>query len=245
MHIATRRLCAALSVGSAIVAIAGGCGETANRATSTKMGGSSPRLGVAYEHTEGLGKPQPTSISTGGDGTTVVQHIHWTHWGSAEAMGTGEAVWVWPGTCNGCNGFSRARIVAFHLGTCEGRPSYNAVEWYFPEYDGAFSKTRFLELCPKEAEGWPRWTGVQSSSTPPLCPPARLVGGGAATEMTVEHISCMAASAFVGKLPPGSYKKERRFVVGSFRCGTQGSLAGPPTVQCAHGSESILFTANY
>jgi hypothetical protein len=239
-----RRTFATASLGCAISVVIGACGGAARGSLSAKRGATQPRLGMAYAHTEGFGQAHPVAISLGGDGTGVVLHIHWTHWGSPEATGTGEAVWVWPGTCDGCNGLSHARVVAFHLGACDGLPSYNALEWYFPEYGDTFSKTRFLDLCTGVSEGAPQWIGAPSS-LPPQCPAARLADDGVATEMSAEGISCKRASSFVDHLPRGPYKSARRFIVGSFRCGTQGAFSGPAVVQCERGYESITFTAVY
>jgi hypothetical protein len=40
-----------------------------------------------------------------------------------------------------------AQIVAFHLGSCRGRSSYNAVEWFFPKYGESFNPRRYINAC--------------------------------------------------------------------------------------------------
>ena len=77
-----------------------------------------------------------------------MQHIHWSAWGSSQAVGAGEAEYDWPGTAVAANPIaSGARIVAFHLGTCRGRRSYNALEWYFPKYGEVFNPHQYIDTC--------------------------------------------------------------------------------------------------
>ena len=40
-----------------------------------------------------------------------------------------------------------ARIVAFRLGICQGRPAYDAVEWYFPQHGQHFSPGSYIDAC--------------------------------------------------------------------------------------------------
>ena len=49
-----------------------------------------------------------------------------------------------------------AVIVAFKLGTCHGRPAYNAVQWFFPEYGDHFNA---------HEAGYKLCTGYVSEST--------------------------------------------------------------------------------
>jgi hypothetical protein len=208
--------------------------QLAPAAPTPQLGGPSPRLA-------GFGVVRPAEIYLGGDPTSRVTHIHWKHWGSSEASGSGESVWVWPGTCTGCNRPTSARVVAFKLGSCHGRPSYNAVEWYFPQYGDVFNRSNYIQTCTP--------TGTQVSDEPvPMptsCPESPLVGGGRATEMSVEHMSCETASQLIAGLPAGPFRTERRFEHWGFRCGDEGSTDFPNLVQCARGRESVIYTATY
>jgi hypothetical protein len=74
-----------------------------------------PRLGRPWgPYQIGYGTVRPTRIFNGGDPTGEVTHIHWADWGSSQAIGEGDAEYVWPGTSVASNGdTSGARVVAF------------------------------------------------------------------------------------------------------------------------------------
>jgi hypothetical protein len=93
-----------------------------------------PRLGRASSPGRaGFGRVSPQRIFLGGGPTGLVEHIHWTGWGRSQAIGYGDAEYDWPGTAVAANGFtSGARVVAFHLGTCRGQPSYNRARVVLP-----------------------------------------------------------------------------------------------------------------
>jgi hypothetical protein len=198
-----------------------------------------PRLGGSWRKLPGFGRVAPRVISYGGDPTSVVARIHWTHWGASEAIGTGESDWVWPGTCVGCNRESSVRVVAFHLGECHGHASYNALEWYFPQYGEAFRPEDYENVCAHSS--------VNREPNPPAtkCPDAELAGEGTATEMSVEGMSCEAAAALIAQLPAGPFATEWRFEESGFRCGTQGAAIGSDIVACAQGEQSVFYTAVY
>ncbi len=40
-----------------------------------------------------------------------------------------------------------ATIVAFDLGTCDGKLMYQAVEWYFPKNGQTFNPSQFEDIC--------------------------------------------------------------------------------------------------
>lgn len=213
---------------------AAGCsqGKTAHR-------GPSPRLGVSSRNSSGFGELQPEMIWTGGDATSEVRHIKWSNWGLRTAVGKGESVWVWPGTCTGCNPFSSARVVAFHLGRCHGHLSYNAVEWYFPQYGDRFARHSYIDSCTH------RQVGVRTNYSPTTCPFAPLAGGGTAVELQVEGMSCKTATRIVERLPSGPFKHERRMTQGAFRCGTEGAVVEPEMISCALGERWLMFNATY
>jgi hypothetical protein len=220
----------------------GACGSTAKSTTtrtSTRAQGE-PELGQAFAHIVGFGSVRPKEISFGGDPTSVVSNINWASWGGREAVGAGTSDWVWPGTCVGCNRSSSARVVAFDLGTCKGRPAYLAEEWYFPEYGEQFDPKRGLKLCTSETT--PTSLAGVEAVEPTKCPPVAIADGFEGTEVDAVGLSCSAASAIVAHVPTGPYLKERRFKVGTYRCGTMGSMGGPPSIECELDYRSVLFT---
>jgi hypothetical protein len=223
-----------LSCGSTIVLAA--CGQAHH--ASARRGGS-PILGITQEHVTGLGSVKPSTVALGGDGTSVVYQMHWATWGSPQAEGTGTAEWVWPGTCNGCNSSSPARVVAFDLGTCNGRRSYKEFEWYFPQYGERFRPNRAVNAC-NIAE-----YRLSSPPTPSAkCPPIAISNGIAATDITTtEGLSCPVADRVIVDIPSGPYKHERRFYSSNYRCGTGGTFGGPgsPSIICQKGEVSVTF----
>lgn len=99
----------------------------------------------------GFGTVAPEFISGGGDPTSEVGGIHWQHWGSREAVGSGHAIWVWPGWSVADGGVTlRATVVAFGLSECDGRRAYQYVDWFFPGRGQHFDSRTDYEgnLCP-------------------------------------------------------------------------------------------------
>jgi hypothetical protein len=50
-----------------------------------------------------------------------------------------------------------ATVVVFKLGTCTGKTSYTAVDWYFPQHGQKFSSDRYFNACTGQrvGTGWP------------------------------------------------------------------------------------------
>ena len=208
-------------------------------ANAARQGSQTPRLGVASHDLQGYGQARPTLISDDGDGTSEVLHIHWTDWGASKAVGTGKAVWVWPGSCTGCNGLTSAPVVAFNLGRCHGHRSYNALEWYFPQYEESFEPHQYYDTCSHSE------VGVSNAYSPVSCPDTSLAGEGTATEVSAENMSCEAASQLIAELPAGPFAHERRFEQSGFRCGTEGSYSGPDEMDCAQGKRWVVYSASW
>lgn len=97
--------------------------------------------------TRGYGTAQPRTTSTGGDPTGIVDHIVWSSWGGAKAIGSGMAYYVPPGKPVSQSVREKATVVAFNLTTCGGTYMYENVEYYFPESGGTFDPTRYLDVC--------------------------------------------------------------------------------------------------
>lgn len=210
---------------------------TACGATSTNQNVPSPVLGQSRVGLTGLGTSRPQSVSFGGDSTSVVSQIHWLSWGGAQAVGVGRSVWVWPGTCTGCNRPSEAHVVAFRLGTCDHRPAYTAFEWYFAQYGEHFDPTTYNNVCNNASQ--------RAGSLPPepmSCPSFLLTRRAAAAEVSVQNMSCRAGEVLIRALPTGPFTSERRFARNGFRCGTQGTHVLPEAfIACERDKETTSY----
>jgi hypothetical protein len=201
-----------------------------------------PRLGRKWApYQTGYGRVRPHKIFNGGDPTGVVTHIHWTRWGKKRAIGRGHAEYVWPGTTvAGNDGNARAKVVAFHLGRCRGHRSYNAISWFFPDYDETFDPRSYINIC----------TGrYHLPPTPPLleCDDVELTdGSGWATYVYAQGLSCDDAEAFVAGLPVADYfySGGRWVTPDGYRCGTEGynpEFSDSANFGCAKGDVYVGF----
>lgn len=73
--------------------------------------------------------------------------MSWRSWGGPRAVATGVGYYDPPGVPVDRSVKERATVVAFDLGTCSGRRVYRAIEWYFPESGGSFSRSRYRNIC--------------------------------------------------------------------------------------------------
>jgi hypothetical protein len=107
-----------------------------------------PVLGKASVPTQhGYGTTTPLIIDNGGDPTGILSNITWHSWGGSRATGTGTSDYV-AGSATVASGIqAQATVVVFNLGVCHGKPSYNAVEWYFPQYGQSFNSNRYINTC--------------------------------------------------------------------------------------------------
>jgi hypothetical protein len=96
---------------------------------------------------EGYGHAKPSIIYNGGDPEGRIRHIHWTSWGSAQAVGSGISEYVAPGQIGAEGRPESARVVLFHLGYCRERRAYDAVEWYFPQHGQRFRPHTYIDSC--------------------------------------------------------------------------------------------------
>jgi len=109
-----------------------------------------PTLGLltgTFAHGSGFGQVKPRTVYNGGDPTGLVTSITWHGWGGSQAAGTGRSDYVAPGQSVAAGTIEPVRIVAFDLGTCNGRYMYAAVEWYFPQHKQAFDASQFEDAC--------------------------------------------------------------------------------------------------
>jgi hypothetical protein len=82
-----------------------------------------------------------------GDPTGVVTGITWHSWGDSTAIGTGISDYVGPHQTVAGGTREPVTIVAFDLGTCDGKLMYQAVEWYFPQHHQALNPRLYEDVC--------------------------------------------------------------------------------------------------
>jgi hypothetical protein len=117
---------------------------------STAPAGAVPTLGQLaglFARGTGFGQVKPVEIFNGGDPTGLVTHVAWTSWGGAQAVATGVSDYVGPGQSVADGTEETATVVAFDLGTCDGKLMYQAVEWYFPQHGQAFDAAQYENIC--------------------------------------------------------------------------------------------------
>jgi hypothetical protein len=105
------------------------------------------QLAGDFAHGQGFGQVKPSEIFNGGDPTGLVTHIAWSSWGGSRATATGTAEYVGPNQSVAQGTEESATVVAFDLGTCDGKYMYQAVEWYFPQHNQAFNANAYENVC--------------------------------------------------------------------------------------------------
>ena len=109
-----------------------------------------PTLGQpagVFANGAGFGAVKPSRIFNGGDPTGLVTHIVWSSWGGPRATAAGTAEYVGPNQSVAQGTEQTATVVAFNLGTCDGKLMYQAVEWYFPQHGQSFSAAHYEDIC--------------------------------------------------------------------------------------------------
>ena len=151
---ASRRtaLCTAAiaSVGLGVAGCSTASHPAAGPATTATTTATVPTLGQPagiFAHGEGFGQVKPSKIFNGGDPTGLVTHVAWKSWGGARAVATGISDYVGPNQSVAGGTEEAATVVAFNLGTCDGKLMYQAVEWYFPQHKQAFDPSRYEDIC--------------------------------------------------------------------------------------------------
>jgi hypothetical protein len=113
------------------------------------------QLAGAFAHGDGFGQVKPSRIFNGGDPTGLVTGVVWSSWGGAQATATGTSDYVGPNQAVLSGTEETATVVAFNLGTCDGKLMYQAVEWYFPQHGQSFSPTTYEDICTGSYVGQP------------------------------------------------------------------------------------------
>ncbi len=117
---------------------------------SASPAAAAPTLGQltgVFARGQGFGQVRPPKIFNGGDPTGLVAHVVWKSWGGAQAIATGISEYVGPNQSNASGTEEAATVVAFNLGTCDGKLMYRALEWYFPQHNQAFDPSRYEDIC--------------------------------------------------------------------------------------------------
>jgi hypothetical protein len=133
---------------------------TATVAASASPGGGGgvPTLGQLagdFAHGQGFGQVKPSRIFNGGDPSGLVTGVVWSSWGGAQATGTGTAEYLGPNQTIAQGTEEPATVVAFDLGTCDGKLMYQAIEWYFPQHGQSFSPSTYQDICTGSYVGTP------------------------------------------------------------------------------------------
>jgi hypothetical protein len=145
--------------------------------TTTTAPAAVPVLGQPWASSQqGYGQSRPTEISNGGDPTGIVTGITWQSWGGPKATGTGTGSYDPPNQPVSNSIQTTATVVAFDLGTCQGKLMYRAVEWYFPGEGQTFDPGAYLNDCTGQY--------VAPTAGVPAVSPGVVVPAGALTALT-------------------------------------------------------------
>jgi hypothetical protein len=118
--------------------------------TTASPPSSVPTLGQRagdFARGQGFGQVNPSEVFNGGDPTGLVTRIVWHSWGGPESVGAGISTYVGPNQIVAQGTQQSATIVAFDLGTCDGKLMYRAVEWYFPQHGQIFDPNAYENIC--------------------------------------------------------------------------------------------------
>jgi hypothetical protein len=103
--------------------------------------------GEATSDGQGFGLVRPSTVFNGGDPSGLLANVVWGSWGGPTAVGTGISDYSAPNQSVAGGTQLPATIVAFNLGTCDGKLMYQALEWYFPERGQVFDPTQYENIC--------------------------------------------------------------------------------------------------
>jgi hypothetical protein len=103
--------------------------------------------GEATSDGQGFGLVRPSTVFNGGDPSGLLANVVWGSWGGPTAVGTGISDYSAPNQSVAGGTQLPVTIVAFNLGTCDGKLMYQALEWYFPERGQVFDPTQYENIC--------------------------------------------------------------------------------------------------
>lgn len=103
---------------------------------------SIPVLGSGGVPRVGFGTSQPGEVYFGGDPTGMFKRLSWSHWGYAEATGSGEGYYDPPDAPSSASVATRVILTASSLGVCHGKLAYRelAVTFVYQGRDEAGTK---------------------------------------------------------------------------------------------------------
>lgn len=101
-------------------------------------------LGSNDSMAKGLGQSRPDLIYFGGDPTGRVMDVTWSSWGGDKAEATGLGNWREAGV--GTHE-APATVVAFDVGTCNGKRAYRKVAIFFPQHGESFDPANGVNVC--------------------------------------------------------------------------------------------------
>lgn len=204
---------------------------------AVSAGATTPVLGQAWSTgQDGYGEARPQRIFNGGDPTGLVTNIKWSRWGAKKAIGWGRGTFVWPGRSAAEGRHARARVVAYHLGECNGKPSYNAIQWFYPRYGERFHRHLYLNTCSGDYR--------LDHSGSRECRDVDLPNLQRAVEVRAYHMNCRQARRLISSSPAARYAVDGgRFVHRGYYCGSMGwGDSGPPSLfECARDLRSVTF----
>jgi hypothetical protein len=109
-----------------------------------------PVLGAAFPSpAAGWGTAHPSSVGQGGNACgSWLTGIHWTGWGKARAVGIGKGC-VWNGKVPASRNMRTVsyHLVAFGLGTCNGRRAYTKAVEFAPSLGQRFNRRKAQDIC--------------------------------------------------------------------------------------------------
>jgi hypothetical protein len=121
-------------------------GVTPYTACSTPT--ATPILGMPWgPDQQGYGQVKPSTVSNGGDPTGIVSDITWQSWGGPQARGIGTSDYVAANQIVADGTEEPATVVAFNLGTCQGKLMYQSIEWYYPQHGQTFKPNTYINIC--------------------------------------------------------------------------------------------------
>lgn len=101
-------------------------------------------LGSNDSMAKGLGQSRPDLIYFGGDPTGRVMDVTWSSWGGDKAEATGLGNWREAGV--GTHE-APATVVAFDVGTCNGKRAYRKAAIFFPQRGESFDPANGVNVC--------------------------------------------------------------------------------------------------
>jgi hypothetical protein len=135
---------ARLAVAAALTAVLAGASAGGASASVPVLGGDAGFDTKGFDagfDTKGFGRPHPSQIIYGGGAQTFnLFHVRWKHWGATQAYGTAKGWYVPTGKAISEGHTVTERLVAYSLGTCNGKRAYTRMARYVPSLGQHFRR---------------------------------------------------------------------------------------------------------